>query len=193
MAINYPSPYGLRYKTVIEGLSHKGELLVNITDDIPVGTAFVDITVNTKGGGTDSLADVITSYFPLYRALFDVDTDIAQIELWKYAPSSYDATFISSTTTAYVGSNAGTNNLTWYQLLTFRSINGGIGKIMLPEGAQNNPSKLLYASLNAAEQALVNYVTGSTSPILARDNGYLSSLSYMSGGQNEKFFRLRNR
>lgn len=193
MTFNFPSPYGLRYLYTVDGLTHKGEVLVNITEDVPVGTAFVDITVNTKSGGTDSLADFVTAYFPALRALYDTSTDIFAIELWKYEPDSFDATFISATTTTYVGSNAGANVLSGYQMFTFRSMNGGIMKIVCLEPCQNNEGKLGFPSLNTAEQAFANVITASTSPVIARDNGYLALFNFMSGGQNEKVWRIRNR
>jgi len=69
----------------------------------------------------------------LVKAYNSSDMTMLRAELWKYAPNSYDATWISSVTKTDPGTNANPTVPAGQLIYTFRTVGGNIMKVVLME------------------------------------------------------------
>jgi hypothetical protein len=114
--------------------------------------------------------------------------------LWKFAPATFDAQYFSTYSIATAGLHASAGEVASQQTYTFRTIEGGIMKVVLNEQPQSQWAPLSYAGLSADQQAFVDFFTDdSTSYWLARDTSYPHIFLKLFGGYNESLFRKRFR
>lgn len=199
MALNFPGPYELRirYDTLHSGVTliHQQRLNVDLTADPTPGDAFNNINAKTRGGiVTPDLAACVEAWFTLLRVRFHTTTTFGLVELWKYAPLTFDATFITSYNPVIVaGTSVNPTISTQQETLTFRTIEGGILRIQLMESVASTNQRQAYPTGDPNIDPIFVFVFGTTNWILARDTSYPFSAINHLGGQNEKLFRVRFR
>lgn len=199
MALNFPGPFEVRLtQTALfasDPLAHTQRLSVDLTTDPPPGTGFLSINVKTKGGIlTPTLASAIEAWLTLLKVQFADETSFGIVELWKYVPLSFEASFISSyNPTVVLGTSLDTTVKANQEIYTFRTTEGGIMRINLMETVRAVGLTISYPTGDAAEDAIFDFITSDANWILARDTSYpLASLNFLPG-QNEKSFRQRFR
>lgn len=201
MAQNFPGPYELRiaYTTTPTGLPtlpHTQRLNLNLTSPPNPGDAFNNINAVTRGGiSTPDLASAVEAWLGLVDNLYHTSATFGPVELWSYAPLSFDAQFISSynpTISAGVETTAAAP--AGQHIMTFRSQEGGIMRLSFME-----PAGVLSGAVDSYptgfpnQDAVFAFVIGSTNWILARDTSYPFAALKLLQGQNEKTFRQRFR
>lgn len=174
-------------------IEHVHTMDVNVNSEPLPGTPFEAIEVELKDGSSAILATKVSEYVELIDGQFAITTDFSRAELWAIPEGTYDGQFISVYTLGVQGdSGSGTiaaHQNTW----TFRSRDGGTMRVQLMETVDNTNLKQSYPTGSSLVNDVFEYVTGSGSFFLARDNSVpLAPLNY-SGGQNERLFRKRFR
>ena len=66
-------------------------------------------------------------------------------------------------------------------------------RITLMEPTSPNELRFTYAASSALYQSFMDFVSGATSWMLARDTSYPIANLHVVGGQNEAVFKIRNR
>lgn len=171
--------------------SHKLRVNVKAQGTPPSGTIPTAIDINKRGGATANLqvvADQVWSYFRLAYATAITATGYT---LW-YWQTNTSKDFISAgnlTTPAAVGAGTVVN---WQTTLTFRSGNGGIGKIVMIEGnlSGNQRAALVPSAAGNPAQRIAAFALSADSPFQALDNGFFVAALRDSRGENEA---IRNR
>lgn len=193
MALNYPGPYQLRYEYSWNGLTHKGAINMDCLNSPIVGDLFTDITIQLKDGTNKQLSLVSVEYGTVFASLLNNTQAISGFEFWEYTPNTFDAKFISADPLTISGTGGTSPTDAWQTTYSFRSAEGGTAFITTLETSFTYKTQKNYVSLGVAEQALVDYVIATDSPVLARDTSYLYSFIRAGGGTNEKVYRKRFR
>lgn len=199
MARNFPGPYELRftYETDVSGitLNHTQRVSLDLVAPPSAGDAFNNINAITRGGSAQpDLAAACEAWLALIAERFAVGVVFGIIELWKYAPLTFDATFISSyNPTLVAGVATGSVVVTQQETYTFRTVEGGVMRLQLMESVFASNDKNAYPTGVAVVDAIFDFVKSDVNWVLARDTSYpFAALNHL-GGQNEKLFRLRFR
>lgn len=196
MATNFPGPYELDYTLLIGGIErHIRYNCVPTTTPVP-GAPLSAVSLMTRSG-TPRAADVcMNELWAWVRLQYNNATTCTGVTLWRYAPSSFEKTYITSATlTTPTGGNVAAMVPAGQRVMSFRSANGGILKITMIEGIFNGNVRLALTA-NASgtnDQKLAAYVIGATSWLVARDDGFPIAPIYLTDGQNERAFKQRYR
>lgn len=199
MVDNFPGPYEVRlsYQTTSASinLEHTQRLNCDLTAVPTPGDDFTNINLLTRGGIlTPDMAAAVEAWLALVAKRFFTTTVFGTVELWSYVPLTYDATFISAYSPVITaGTSLVATNPTMQEVMTFRTMEGGIMRIQLMEGVVTTNERSPYPTLNADIDAIFDFVKGTSNWVLARDTSYpFAALNHL-GGQNEKLFRQRHR
>lgn len=196
--VNFDGVWELRiYYTVTtsEGPEvHKHTIDLNVTGDPAPGTDPADVMLAIPAGGTDDLSSfVLTTYIPLLQPCFNAQAEFNFCELWKIPEGTFDATFITALEIAEVGTNVAATQTAQQTTFTFRSLGGGNGRVQLMESAFSGNARQSPPFATTPANNLTNFVIGSSSPIVARDNTRFIARIAQNDGQNEKLWRKRFR
>jgi hypothetical protein len=198
MVENFPGPHELRfsYTTLIGAipLTHTQRLSLALTTDPNPGAAFNNINAITRGLSVEpDLAAVVEAWLTLIAPRFPEDAVFGIVELWKYEPGGYQASFISAySPTKTTGDNAVNSSLPAAQeVLTFRTMEGGVMRVTWIETTSGSTQPLPYPTSITGVDEIFEFVIGLTNWILARDTSYPFAALRFLGGQNEKTFRQR--
>lgn len=198
MALNFPGPYEVRlvYSTTPAGfpiLIHEQRLNCQI-DSAPVpGETFDNITVLTRSGANIALDVAVDDWLVLIKPMFGTTTEFVLAELWKYAPDSFDATFISSYEILELGTGVGATQVAGQVIQTFRTINGGIMRLSFMESSIASGVSQTPPFTPAVFNTIADFVTSASNWIYARDNSYPIARFKVNPGQNEALFKRRFR
>lgn len=193
MVENFPGPYEVRFFYTVSGLQHELRLSLPLAQDPLPGTPFAAIVTEQKGGANGVLQADVDSLVALLRPFWPNTVTIDFAELWKYVPLTNQANFISGYTIGLTGTAAGTIVLSHQATFTWRSIEGGIMKMVLLETDLGGDAVVSYAASGARSIALFDYIAGAFSAFWARDTSYANAPLRRSNGQNEAVWRKRNR
>jgi hypothetical protein len=200
MAENYPGPYQLRVfydcaPAAFSTVSRVLQLNLDCDTEPTPGDAFSDIDIKRAVGTAVPLDNVTNALVNVLEDLCSsADTDITYAELWKYDALSFDATYISTYDISNAGVHADPGEAASQQTFTFRTLEGGVFKIVLLEQPQGAWQKKVYSDLSVAQQAFVDFFTDdSTSYWLGRDTSRPFVFMGLFAGHNEKLIRNRFR
>lgn len=198
MPTNYPGPYELRfiYQTAISGfptLTHQLRLSFEAQDEGDPGDPISEWTMKRRGGGVVDAETWATDFATILKTLLDTNADILTVELWKYDTGTFNAAFQTVEPLNIAGTAGGSGNPDGQQIITFRSQNGGIAKVDVRRGVVTKGASQAFPTGSTPVNNLAAIIAEPTSPIKARDNGYLfAALRYLPG-ENEKLFKNRAR
>lgn len=195
---NFDGEYELRiYYTSqpagFQEIEHRHTMDVNVNNWPEPGTAFVDIFVERRDTTTSNLSTVVDEYVALLIPLFASSQTITRAELWHIPEGTTNGQYISSYSIAELGTNGNDENPAYQGTLTFRSIGGSTMRVQLMEIPLASNLREPYPTGNALLNNIFAYVSGLTSPFLARDNTPPFAPMNYSGGQNEALWRKRYR
>jgi len=199
MVQNFPGPYEIRlsYTTnfATTPLVHSARYNLDLTAAPTPGDDFTNINAKTRGGvATPDLAAAMEAWLALLAERHNVNTGFGAVELWAYAPLSFDATFISAySPTIVAGSSATPLKETEMETYTFRTTEGGIMRLVGIETIIGTQNRIAYPTTTGSVDDIFDFVKGLTNWILARDTSYPFAALNFLGGQNEKTFRQRFR
>jgi hypothetical protein len=196
MATNYPGPYEIRFTAVAAGFveDHEFRMSLNLNADPAPGDDFDTIEVLNHDSTTDTLDITTEALLGLIVDIYNTNVAFPLVELWRYTAGTFDAFFISAyAPTADQGMAGGGITPASQAILTFRSSNGGIAKLVFNE-ATITPGVAVPISLAPATiLAIALEFAGDHRPFVARDNGRpFAPLRYLPG-QNERLWKQINR
>lgn len=201
MAINYPGPYELRLfytttPTSLTPIQHVAKYNIGLTAVPTPGTAFSLLTVVARGGVPQTLQSYVDAWVALLRPIISsgANNSVDFCELWSYAPGTFNASFVSVYAIGLAGTSGGVSIAANENILTFRSLEGGILRMHFEEftavaqGPRDTPP-----IGNASYEAIRNFVEGTTNAFLARDTSFPFATIALFPGQNEAIFKKRYR
>jgi hypothetical protein len=198
MAINFPGPYDLRffYTCTSGGVARNHVMKLNLdVDGSPTpGTAFSSITPVRRVGLTTDLAAAADAWAALWLAAYPSTAfTLSHVELWEYAPQSFDSQFVSTYQLNDVGVGGNTLTAAGQYIITFRTQEGGILKLSFMEppilSGVTDPVPLAATGM----QAIVDFVISDQNWIRARDTSYPFAAIAGFPGINERLFKDRFR
>lgn len=199
MALNFPGPYGLKifYTTTPVGfpaMTHKLEVNVKVVGTPTPGTSADDIVVETHDSAGISLEGAMLAIVNAMRPLYHTSTDFTLFELWRYAPNSFDATFITSDVIGLQGTSVTNAAPAGQVIMTFRTVEGGSLKLYLMEASFDPGRSQAFPTSFATINTLAGVVTHpSNGFIWARDTSRPVAPKAFFPGQNERLFKKRYR
>lgn len=198
MAENFDGVYEVTivYDTVPSGfplLEHTLTFDVDVAAAPEVGEPFLDITITTRGAGTVSLQDAVDDFVAGMVGLYPTTATIIRAELNRIPEGTFAKTFISSYGIDAAGTNGTGSQVAKQATYTFRSLNGGSGRIQFMESSITSDTKTSYPYGSAPLNAIPDLITSSANFVIARDNSFMFANLHLSSGQNERLFRKRFR
>lgn len=197
MAVHFDGVYELQlfYTTTPSGfptMEHKMTVDVKLDEDPAVGDGF-DVIATQGRNGTLSTLDVVTdALVTALLSFYPATAEISRGELLKIPEGTYDGTFISAYEIAAAGVGAGGSTVAHQSTFTFRSLNGGHGRIQLMESIDTGKTRQA-APYSSRAAVLASFIIDPDNPFQARDNSFLFSNIAYSQGENERLNRKRYR
>lgn len=197
MSENFDGVYELQvfYTTTPTGfptMEHKMTVDVHMDADPAVGDLFTGIETRGRNGTLSTLDAVTDALIVALLPFYPSTAEISRAELWQIAEGTYDGVFISAYEIAEAGVGAGGSNVAHQSTFTFRSLNGGHGRIQLMESIDTGNTRQV-APYSSRAAVLAAFIIDADNPFQARDNSFLFANIAYSQGQNERLFRKRFR
>lgn len=195
--VNYPGPWEIRifYGTTAAGLVTNSTMRLNVDVDTPPdpGSAFADYDLKSRSGLVYNAASFVDALIALVRPAYHTGSNFSHAELWKYQTGTYNADFQSSYTIGLAGTSATATNQWVVSIVTFRSQNGGSARLHMVQPVYSVNITDTYPFATASINDIADFITGLSSPVIARDGGYLFSALHWLVGQNERMFKVAYR
>lgn len=195
---NFDGQYEVRiiYDTVPTGfpiMEHTLTFDVLPTGPISAGTDFADIEIETRTGAPTALDTAVDAFVTGMIGLYPATSTIIRAELWFIPEGTFAGSFVSTYPIDEVGTNATASQVAQQATYTFRSIDGGNGRLQFMEPSIAGNSKTSYPYGSATLNAIPDIITAGSNFIIARDNSFMFANIHLSLGQNERLFRKRFR
>jgi len=193
MAANFPGPYELEIFYTAGSLLHVQRLNCDTSVEAFPGDPLTTTLLNLRGGGTQAVDLAISTWIVLLAPMYNVANTFDSANLWKYTAGTFDRVFINAQTIGLPGLSATATNNNHQSTYTFRTLEGNNMKIVLLDDVRTSEIREPYGSLTGSPKALMDFVSGTTNFLLARDTSYPIASLNVVGGQNEALFKIRNR
>ncbi len=195
MAINYSGPYQLRFNYQPLEVSRQFRLHIDLNNTPSGGDDSSTIEYVTRDGfGTDLSFFVENVLGDIGEGFKTAANTFGQVELWKYQPNSEVASFISAYTPINQSLSAGDNIANNQFTFTFRTIEGGVAKLVLLDCAFDiGDTQINYPTGIPALDNIFDGLSAGDSPMLGKDTSFAFAPFKVSQGQNELLWRNRNR
>ena len=169
MAINSPAPGFGKLIYAVNGRTHVHQvnLAPPTTESIDVGDDPVLQTPNAEGIEFSVFAQ---AYFELVQPLYNTSTDFSRFEYWHQPEPSDNPIFITALDISDNGTSSSSNVADAMLTITARTRLGGVAKLVFMESIFSKEYFDPAPIANASIVALMNYVTGVETPVIARDN-----------------------
>ena len=190
MAHNSLAPGFIKLKYTFSGITHVQTIPVNPSGSPVVGS---EPNLTPKTGSAISMSQFITDYMVVFRPMFGSGTAIDVAEFWKQSAPEDDPIWIYDHPINLAGSS-GTASANYLQsVITFRTALGGLFKWygMEVSGSIAVNTRTAGPAFAGSILALSNYLKGSTSCFLARDNATLMSPIFHSTKYNDALRKRR--
>lgn len=190
MAINFPGPYQIRLQYTLSARVHVQQLNLQVSGTPNVGDPFSSIDALQRDTNTIGLDTAVDAWVALMKVIYPSSSGTIDFaELWKYAPGTFDASYVSAYPIAVAGtSGAGVVNAS-ESIITFRTQQGGTLRLhfldnVIVSGATDSPP-----FANAGLEAIRQFVESDNNWIYARDNSYPIAAIAAYNGVNERLFK----
>lgn len=158
--ITYSNPWG----------SHHQILPVNF---VGTPTAGVMPSFTTKDDGTVTMLDGMADYLAEFRKWFNDDTVIGLVEAYAVNPTTEERTFIWGYDAGLFGADGGANVQYGMCTLSFKTIAGGVLKLVFMESVKPVNTKVFAPfTVDSVQEDMAAFITGDESFIIGRDNAY---------------------
>lgn len=133
----------------------------------------IEPSLTTRGGGTVTLTDGVAAYVNQFSKSFSDETIFGLAECYSVDPLTEERTFIYAWTVAQNGVSADPNIALAMYTMTFKTISGGILRVVAMEGVLTVNLKLdpPFASYTFLGD-LSSYIVSEDSIVIGRDNAY---------------------
>jgi hypothetical protein len=200
-ALNYPGPQQIRlfYTTSPTGfpaIQHQARMNIQVSAGTVIpGTLFSALTVALRGGGSLALNTYIDNWVILMKVMMATaaNNTIDYAELWQYPPLSFNGSFVSTYAINVAGTSALAALPAVQNMITFRTIEGGIMKLNFMEGWSGQGAVDTPPFAQAGFQAIADFVISANNGWLGADTSYPFAIKALFPGQNEALFRKRYR
>lgn len=189
---NFPGPYELRinYTCDINVVrQHQLRLSMDMTSVGDPGDLFINFQTETKDAVNPTLELITNDLVDLLKVCYTSSGTFVDAELWHYPNPSHDANFVTSKQLGVAGTAGGPILADAQAIMTFRSENGGIGKLDLRESIFVPGERQPFLNAPTPAKNLMVLVASVATPYIARDNGYLFSPLYFLPGTNERSWK----
>jgi len=189
MTLNFPGPAEVRINYLVNTRPHQVRLSFVPDGPLVGGMLYDGINAVNHANTVDPLVDHTDAFLlDFVKAFNSSDMTTVDIEVWEYAPFSFDATFITSTPAVNAGTNANPTVPAGQLIYSFRTLNGGIAKLVLMEtgfgaGASIPPPWV------GSHGDLITEMTDSLGIWKARDGSRPLVCVGVHPGQNERLFK----
>lgn len=189
MAVNFAGPYQLRLRYGVNGDDHTVKFNVDVDGQPTSYVAWNTINLIAKDTTLLDLPTWSAAFRNAIGAMLPTSWETGTFELYRIAPNSNDATFISSDSTIFTGQRAITAIPDSQTTLTFRTQEGGIAKVVMLGVATDITSRGSLANPPSHYADIVTMMTESNSPILGRDTSpIVTSMNWLLT-QNERLYK----
>ena len=202
MATNYPGPYEVRVFYSVDATpggvkEHVLKLSCNIDGSPAAGTAFTAINIVRRAGLMDTLDSAVDGLVSVLRPFYNSgDASFDRAELWRYAPESFDATYVSTYDISLAGSAAAATVPASAAILTMRTTEGGTMRLTLIDTIVDDQLPFQRADFGGAgkEEDLAAFMVDDPNVwFIGRDTSYPITMLRLFYGQNEATFKSRYR
>lgn len=175
--------------------SYSGIVHVQTIPCQPSGTPTVGTEPNVvpKTGGPIAFSQFMTDYMVVFRPMFSSVTTVISAEFWYQPTPTSDPIWIYEHPINLAGSTGATNTPMGQAVMTFRTALGGIQKVYLmePQSALTMNLRTAGTAFSGAIVNFSNYIKGSTSCFLGRDNAAPMVPIYLSTKFNDALRKRR--
>lgn len=193
MTINYPGPYELRIYYTNAPLVHSMRLNVSCSPDPTPGDLFSAINALQRNTNVIAMSTLTDNWITLIKPLFHTGIVFNYAELWKYTAGTFEAEFISTYDINVQGTSATSPVPAGQQILSFRTIEGGVLKMNFMEASRASGLPVSYPSLTTQEKAVVDAVLAVSNAWKGRDTSFPFAFIRCYPGTNEALFKRRYR
>lgn len=186
----------LTYATTISGqqLSHKHQFNVRLSTTPAPGTPFDEISVLNWDASTQELGQMLTAYFAVLLPLIPDEAVLEVVELWHYPDGGSNAIYISAGGYGSTGTNVGAPRAAGQATFTFRTLAGGLMKMVLMESSLAGDLRQSYGAVPAGiVKNYMDFIGGTEHAIAANDSFRPFAPIAFIPGQNEAVYRKRFR
>ena len=190
MTLNFPGPYQLRifYTVSLSSLvlEHMQSLNIALSPDPTPGDDFSTMQpVYPVGTTFTDLEDMLDTYIAdMAACLGSASASINRVELWKYDPGTFDASFVGAKAYSQAGTSGSAGQAAAQSIVTMRTTLGGVFKYVIMESviipAVTDPGVIALAAL----EAIIASIESGEYPFLGRDGGWPFSRIAHYPGQN---------
>lgn len=195
--VNYPGPWQIRlfYSAVELSVTYQHVLSMNVDVDTPPdpGSAFTDYDLPSRSGLVYNADTWVAAVLDDVKQFMRTDATFHRGEIWKYESGTNNASFQSSKVLNQAGNSASAVTNYSQTIFSMRSQNGGHAYFELLHTVIADGPKLGYSASSADAQDMFDLLTGLSSPMLARDGGYLFAPLFFLPGRSERYFKKKNR
>lgn len=194
MAQNFPGPYAVEIEYDVDDVSHKMTLNCDVTGSPAPGDIPSSISLVTRDGVGAQLDLAVNAFAALWMPNLNNANSTRAYTLWKYTPLSTERQFITTDTLTVSGGASGGTVLAHQSTLTFRTQEGNGMRIVILEDALTFNTRSPLASPDVTNyNALRDFIVSDSNWVLARDTSYPIAALNLTGGQNERVFKVRYR
>lgn len=194
MAVNFPGPFAIELKYVVDGFNHKFLYSCRVDGDPAPGTSVSLINLLTRDDSLVNIDLAVTAWVGLIDSLYHTSVSFGEYILWKYVPLSTSRTFVTAGDVGANGVSATVYTPAKQDTLTFRTAEGNLMKLVFLEGSGSGDDIVPLASAGGSTvPAIRDFVLSPANWILARDTSYpIAGLSWAET-QNERVYKKRFR
>jgi hypothetical protein len=159
------------------------------------GLAFSAMGIKRRSGTPTGLDAYVDAWIALVQVLYSTNANntLDFVELWKYAPLSFNADFMSVYAVNLAGTTALGATPAHQSILTFRTLEGGLMKMSFMETVSTGNNVDTPPLASAGLEAIQTFVVSTGNGFLAADTSYPFACRAHLPGQNEALFRKRYR
>jgi len=194
LAINYPGPLEVRIYYTVSGQQHVHRFSCFWNVEPSPGTLFSGVALE-QHNGSPVYADVyVDAYVAFIRDFYnDTDASLDYAEIWKYESGTFNAQFISTYDIGLAGLAATSTQLASELIFTFRTQEGGVGKLAFEDVVYYPGPSLAYPAMSSQQTDFVDHILSVNAVVIGRDTSRMLGFIRMHPGQNERNFKKRFR
>ncbi len=198
MAANFPGEWEIRinYNVDLSSLTmfHQQRFSFDATSIGAIGGAFTDwFPILRSGTDATDLQVLANNYAAMLQDYYAASAFFSNIELWRYAALSFDATWYSDHSLALTGTGATPNVENSQQIISYRTDAGGIFKATWMQGPVERGSIDLLPLADINLDTMADHILGTGNWFKGRDGGYPISFLALWPGESEALFKKRHR
>jgi hypothetical protein len=194
MTLNFPGPFQLRVNYQVQGQPHTQRLNLALSTDPGPGFAFTAYSTLQRNLASVGLQAAADAWIVLLRPMFNsTNANFNDIELWKYAPASEDATFHAAYAVGLAGTNATATVTAGQARMSLISTLGGAHFIDFMESIYPPGVTDAFPFASVEVGAVATFLLGTTNWVLARDGSHPAAARRWNPGQNEALWKKINR